>query len=570
MIDYTIIEKWYGGYIPTFNNLLDFSIKSNILTKGIIPTPITLDKMAETAYMKDGKCVLPALFFTKKFYTEYLGVDEQDAIYAAIAVINGSQLHESLHNLILGANANFITVTDHCLKSREFINKYYTQVFKDCFNIIEDVYSNYYCYVNYPSLNVFVDLLIKTVFNKSLFDKSYENLYTNKNVKTVLNCLVCSQNDDNLTGKTQFEVDYKEHVEVMLSARNVNLSLNDRFDLAEKLYTLLAKEFDEDDDFSRENSDTGIDNNSQFSNQEIADFSSIYFADLNEIYTDFVDMVAFKKPKEMIIDLVDIKTLVPRHYVESLPLDKNFNGFSQYIQNARALKPMPIEPKYTGQVILTNRLFSAKIDGKIFSKRDTQVFDRNYPEIIFLGDGSGSMASSNLLRPVAIATKTIFKDLKENNIGCAVYFHTTRYGKCIIYAVASNNMPFMNQKHLVTTQDYEKRFDAIPMIDTAQNADGYAIEFISKRFSDKPGKKVIVVLSDGLPSFGYSGGEESKNHIRNLCKNLRGSNISVVSLSLTDEVMSNNSELYGEKNNIAAYGSNLQNNLKKLVSQIVI
>lgn len=568
MTDYTIIEKWYGGYIPTFNNLLDFSIKSNILTKGIISTPITLDKMAETAYMKDGKCVLPALFFTQKFYTEYLGIDEQDSIYAAIAVINGSQLHESLHHLILGASADFRTVTDHYLKDHAVLDKYYTQVFKDCFNIIEDVYSNYYCSVNYPALNVFVDLLIKTVFNKSLFDNSYENLHTVKNVKTVLNCLVCSQNDDNLTGGTQFEVDYKEHIEVMLSARNVNLSLNDRFDLAEKLHTLLAKEFD-DDDFSKENSDTWIDNNSQFSNQEIADFSSSYFADLHEIYTDFVDTVAFKKPTEIIIDLVDIKT-INSHYVQPLSLDKNFNGFSQYIQNARALKPMPVEPKYTGQVILTNRLFSAKIDGKIFSKRDIQVFDRNYPEIIFLGDGSGSMASSGLLTPVAIATKTIFKDLKENNIGCAVYFHTTRYGKCLIYAVASNNMPFMNQKQLVTTQDYEKRFDAIPMIDTAQNADGYAIEFVSKRFSDKPGKKVIVVLSDGLPSFGYSGGEESKNHIRNLCKNLRDSNISVVSLSLTDEVMSNNSELYGEKNNIAAYGSNLQNNLKKLVSQIVI
>jgi len=235
--------------MPTFDNLLEFSIKSNELTKEVILTPIIFDKFAHTAYMANGECHLPGLFFTKEFYSEFLEIDENDQIKAAISVINGSQIHEALHHKILGKDADWPNILRTLGKYHPTVSMYPTFVFKNCFNIIEDIYSNYYCSIKYPHIFTFIDLLYQTIFNETIFNKAYEAVYKSKQISDVLNLLACYTYYENTLIENQAQIDYKEHIKILNNARNENLSLQERFNLSEQLYNLLKQEHDEDEDW---------------------------------------------------------------------------------------------------------------------------------------------------------------------------------------------------------------------------------------------------------------------------------------------------------------------------------
>ena len=72
-IDYSIIDEWYGRSIPYgFRYLVPFAQRSNELTREIIPTPILVDAKSKSAYMANGKCYLPGMFFLPEFYERYM------------------------------------------------------------------------------------------------------------------------------------------------------------------------------------------------------------------------------------------------------------------------------------------------------------------------------------------------------------------------------------------------------------------------------------------------------------------------------------------------------------------
>jgi hypothetical protein len=247
--------------------------------------------------------------------------------------------------------------------------------------------------------------------------------------------------------------------------------------------------------------------------------------------------------------------------------DENFNNFAEFLKFAKSLKHAPTMPKEIGSKVNNNLIHRITIDNRIFRQRTNNHLKRGEPEIIVLIDLSGSMVSVNLLYPVLQVSKSVFASLYNVGLPIAVYGHTTGYASSVVYGIAANNMPLMN-KALVTTRDYEQCFNRVLGVSSASNADGIAIQFVASRFSDRQGDKAVIILSDGRPSaYGYDG-ETAIEHTKNVVENLRNSNISVLSLSLTKEVMENNDRIYGN-GNIQAWGNMLESNFRKAISSII-
>lgn len=575
-IDFSILDNWYGKLIPKwFGDLIQFTVNSNQLAREIIETPIVIDSNQIMPYLKNGICYLPATFYHQKFYSEYLKIkDIDDMIYSAVALVNGGQIHEAMHKLILGKNDDYLKIVEFC--GFKYVEGYLSDVHKMCFNLIEDVYSEYVCSLDYPFIYPFIELMNRVLFNDNVYRRRLNDLSEGENVSTIFNVLLTNRNPDNA------KIDnLNQYWEIVNKSYDKNLTLVERLEISHELYELFKQEnyekerhendqFENCDDYQDEWQQLDIDVLQDLEDFRITDSISKY--ELRDIESQFYEYSSSQDIVEPEIKFIEIDTKPLPYKLNQNPL---FNGFSQYLRNAKALRQSYIEPRLTGTKLLTNRLNQALVDGKIFAKRDVEQMNKGEPELIFLIDLSASMRYNELIRPTLESAMTIFQDLRENNISCAFYGHTTTHPeipkRVLIVGIASNNMPMLKMSHLQSNSDFENRFKNCLNIETKENGDGFAIEFVSKRFSSKQGKKVLIVLSDGKPnilSANYSG-EKAVNHTKNAIENLRKSNISVVSLSLTSEVMKDNNKIYGVKNNLAAYQGKFESNVKKLIENIV-
>lgn len=595
--DFSLVTEWYGRATPySFRQLIPFAQRSNELTREIIPTPIRIDSQAKAPYMADGKCFIPSLFFTYEFYDKYLEIDWKDQTKAAIVLINGSQIHEALHHLLLGAKADYKAVITDSLKgldkkqysefTHDDFNSFQTEVMKNCFNIVEDMFTENYCAVNYSHIYPFNQLMSEILFNDDFYEKMCEKVCSAESTfQDVLGFLSFYKNPNFLELDNAANQMYKQHIDILKKAQDVSLTLSQRFLLAYELFKLLKQEHGDEKGFDSQskNSETDdskntIDKNTLTQSEVEQLLKGIPTKRLEDIASQFVMKYEDKQITQIKVELIDVMKDTDNKTSRYTPrIDRNpkFDGFAQYLINARAMKESFVQRREIGTKILPNRLQNALVDGKIFSKRDIEVMGKNNPEIIFLLDLSGSMRgwsdTGSLLDLTLNSAYTIFDSLVKNDIPCAFYGHTTNDENCLVVAIASHKMPLMT-KNIETTYSFEQNFRETHKIDSNDNGDGFAVEFVGGRFSEKQGKKVLAVLSDGQPAcyIANYGGERGIAHTANSAKILRDSNISVVSLSLVEGVMKTNNQIYGEENNIAAYGDNFETNMKNLISKIVI
>lgn len=590
-IDYSLIVDWYGRSIPyQFRYLIPFAQRSNELTKEIISTPIHIDPKSTSAYMANGKCYLPGMFFLPDFYEKWLGVEWHNQLKAAIAIINGSQIHEALHHLLLGANSTYLTVLDDVKKqvkaSYELLTtpEIKTEVMKNCFNIIEDVFTENYGYEMYSYIYPFNQLMAEIIFNEKSYDDACSKACSAESTHVdVLNFL------NHYKHLPYYDLDnaanemYREHLSILKRAMNVDLTLIERFRLSYELFKLLKKDHEDEENFDKGLTNKGLTNEDittidkvQLANNDLVNFANSKFnpTDLEAVKAKFQEVFDPAEMIEINVELIHVlgseKDKRCWGYNKDIEKNPKFEGFAQYLTNARAMKETFVQPREIGQRLLPNRLANALVDGRIFSKRDTQVMGKNNPEIIFLLDLSGSMMG-DLLDLVINTGYTIYDNLHRNAIPCAFYGHTTNDENCLVVGIASSNMPLMS-KAIETTYNPFDCFKELHRIHNQDNGDGFAIKFVGQRFSEKPGKKVLAVLSDGQPACSIANYRRDTGiqHTKNSVENLRKSNVSVVSLSLERSVMKTNDEIYGKENNIEAYGDNFEFNMKKLIANVVI
>lgn len=570
MIDYSLVDNWYKFGIPKkfiSSQLLEFVLKSNTITSFVKEIPVKLDVSAKSAYTDGINCFLAGIYFQKDFYSDVLFIKpEKDQIKACIAVNNGIQIHEALHVDILGT-MNKIDMIDENPNSSPYRDN---AVFGDLLNIVEDLFSENLCFENNKKAYVFLETMNNIFFNEQAVDYRKSQLFGNKSLKNILNMLPIFRNRYYLGTNLAAICGLEEFTDILFKALNTNLTIYDRVQIAIELMLLIENNKD-----LKQQSDAI---NMDF----LGSFETIDKLAISELDANLIEILK-NNEKELdslskMVDVLEKNTnlSIPIEFLEvtnytsseDVELDTNFSNFAFMLNHFRQEKNNAGNSVILGNKFKPSQFYKHSIDGKIMSIDNSQIVKKGNPEIILLIDASGSMRGKLLDKTINVCY-SVFVSLKNNNIPCAVYAHTTLNSKCLIVGVASYLMPLMNDK-ITNTNNVLQRFKNLHGVRNSQNADGIAINFVGDRFPKSKNDKFLLVLSDGQPAFteyGY-GSYEGGNHTTEIVKKLDKNNVYVASLSLTEDVVKNNNKIYGSKRNVKAYGDLLQENMKNLIYKI--
>ena len=546
------INDWYGKYLPTFGNFINFSVRSVEFANHIAGVKkINIDPSATTGYMNDkGEIYLPACYYKKEYYEQVYGLSEDDAIYAAISFHNGAQIHEALHvaNTPL---ACFNKIGDD-------------KLLRFCFNTIEDIYIETIGLENYTNIfnyNRYVnDLYFPT-------DKLEEILTDLDNKQNLINTIISWKRIENRSRIGEFE-QLKPFVVILEQASDSSLGYEKRMQLSEKLANLLKENGVNSSDVDDSDGDKG--GLSKELQEAIEKFIKDNYSELKklakEIENEYYDLNA-----SHLVEIADNFTELQNHVTfefklskgHRTQLDKRYNSFAKYIQTVRTPKPDYSLVKDRGNDILDRELYRIGIDGNCLTDKTYHSIKRDKPQFIILIDSSGSMRE--IYEDVVSAAGSIYMSLAMSDIPVSMWGHTgSKYP--VIYGIASYKMPFQN-KRVETTPNAVERISDANSIRLYQNYDSFAIQSLSEYFTNNR-QKFMIVLSDGLPE-GYDyGGDSAKEHLKKVVGNCRKNGIAVYSISLTEYVASANDRLYEPKYNIHGY-KNLNSEFQKLIKGLI-
>lgn len=94
------------------------------------------------------------------------------------------------------------------------------------------------------------------------------------------------------------------------------------------------------------------------------------------------------------------------------------------------------------------------------------------------------------------------------------------------------------------------RLGLIGTIDHANNFDGHALAYVARQVLDQPQpQKVVVVLSDGIPSGNGYGGERGMQHVREVAEWARHEGCAVIQIAIDSDLrMQDQAKMYGLEN----------------------
>lgn len=561
MLNFDLIKNWYRSYLPkTFNSedMIRFCYRSNQFLRITNPnhtSRLIVTSQQNTAYTDGKDCYIPTLFFKQEFYSEFLNIqDIQEQILACIALINGSQIHESIHIQLLDKNCNISTlITGKRIEDRYKINGYFYLLF----NIVEDQFSENWFIQNYPFYGKFLELTQQIFFSGWIFDKNlvdYKNDSKNNDVR--LKLLLCYRNNKN---KDVPDSLIHTAVKILYQANDFNLSVNDRLNLAKKLFDLLIDPTQEKNVYS-----TNIDVEDILKKQ-LNELARNFSKDLEalEVLAGEISKDEFEENEEIVYqDIIELDCS------SKITASENFSNFANYLKYAKAVKKQAGMPVISGSRISNQLVHRIAMDNKIFNRNTDDRNVKSEPEIIVLIDLSYSMVTSDLIKPVISTSKAIFESLFKAGLPIAIYGHTTN-GNTLVFGIAANKMPLNHPAKIETTFNFEDRFNRVLTVDNSANRDGSAIQFVTQRFSNRNSQKTLLVLSDGKPSSYRYRGNQAEDHVKNVVNHLRESNVDVLSLSLVQEVLETNDKIYGQDQNVRCFGNNLESAFKQVVSQII-
>jgi len=267
-----------------------------------------------------------------------------------------------------------------------------------------------------------------------------------------------------------------------------------------------------------------------------------------------------------------------------LVIDEKFRSLGDFIIKARQVKEVLGSPQKRGkmQPHLLHKLANSD-DSHIMAKRTSEKEVPNKPEVIILVDISGSTEkqpdknSEKFLYEIQLeAAMGAFLSLKNANIPCSVYTHTTgEHNETRIDFIASFDAPNPFNKR-DNYDNFSKRFETVHRIGHSGNNDPDAMLAVSKMFSNRQTQNVLIVVSDGAPSGAsvekfISDGQHSGiiDATVETIKFLRQNSIAVYSVSTSSYIVDANDKIYGVEYNIDA-SKNITKELTKLLKGIVI
>jgi hypothetical protein len=150
--------EWYGHVLPaalTSPTYPAFIARSRQLMDYVHPgLPLRIDPKAQTAYT-DGKSVtIPVIFLVPEFY-DMFGIPAEHHAAAAVLLINGCQGHEAFHCELTPFGMIEYCALDTTGEASTLLAQY--KGFKDCINVVEDVFIEAHGRRRWPALVGFVD-----------------------------------------------------------------------------------------------------------------------------------------------------------------------------------------------------------------------------------------------------------------------------------------------------------------------------------------------------------------------------------------------------------------------------
>ena len=262
----------------------------------------------------------------------------------------------------------------------------------------------------------------------------------------------------------------------------------------------------------------------------------------------------------------------PMRIVNWLCQDDDLN-FVRLLKALRTINHAPGPPEDKGPMLINTRLSRIVSDGKVFARQYDDARHQRV-EVVLLVDVSGSTDHRtvetgkygvvSLAQLMLSAAYRMFMSMREAGIACAAYVHTGVYmyhSKPLLVHVTSYDLPG-------SQIDPQRAFEMAYYVDRNENYDGFVLEKLSKAFSGKKSRKVIIHLSDGAP-YGVSyGGDASRKHTQAMIGWLRSIGIDVFSMSVDRYVVETNNMLYGREYNLDA-SRDLEAQMKALIAKIM-
>lgn len=453
------VYGWYESTLPRFLDsagFISFAIRSRELAKRISPkTPMELTKRS-SAWTDGEKLYLPTGYLLPAFYRS-MGIPREDDSVAAIAAINGSQIHEALH-CSLGL-FNWRRVADEYARdqkgllsqdSRERISSHELakvqniKGFNICLNLIADVAIEAACEEIYPILYDFVICKNELLLGNRMIPYAIESLAEDSKIDNTLETLFLTKNVNSAELLKTEQPNLEKYINIIEKARNSDAAnYADVINIGYELYKALVNGEDSSgQEFSESSSDSDEMKPDTTSSMEKAMMRAIISAltngeidmdggelgdsdpkssekgDKNEaeierIVQSFDKEMDKEKDKDSPPVKIDYKALgdVGKnirevhlvdinewHGLTASPLDPvtKWKSFGNYLKYARHETKNRGVAKDHGRRLLKHRLSHLITDQKLFITPTDVGTKRGQPEVIILVDVSGSMHSGRV------------------------------------------------------------------------------------------------------------------------------------------------------------------------------
>lgn len=434
-------------------------------------------------------------------------------------------------------------------------------------NVLEDIYIEAELDRCFPSISWMLNLTNELFFDKFEISKrivAVEKVDVapkyGRTAAEILNALVISRidPDQNLTPYMQNLFDLALSVQEMPN-------LADRQALSLKMYDLIAENLEVKPEDVPQINKIIISICKEAESREKKHNDAIQNADISpqakkmeeRLRHDENKIVVFIKPENStgfippnILTEIALQVLPNRPQIE---MDKRFSVLAQVgRQKATVNRAYGLDKKRGNSI---RKLYRISTDQKIFAEPvDRQGLKPMQVMLVLDCSGSMRMHPVNRMNPSLGVRLTAGQEamlgaavaLAEAHCDVAVYGHLADSGD-------DNSVTILRAKGFnEPIAGLASRLADIGRQDSGGNRDGHALEYLAKKIKNKRKRRILIIVSDGLPmgNDGYQG-DVAIRHCKGVVDRIRREGIEVYSISIAQDAVEANNEIYGEKNNIA-------------------
>jgi hypothetical protein len=238
-----------------------------------------------------------------------------------------------------------------------------------------------------------------------------------------------------------------------------------------------------------------------------------------------------------------------KNQAKAVVMDKRFSVLSQLSrQKAVVNRPYGRNTKRGNNI---RQLYRIGTDQKIFAEPAERP-GLKPGQVALLLDCSGSMRMNR----IDDGTLTRMEAGKQALLGAAVALSEAQWSVGVYGHLADT----MGENCLVifrakgfneSIEGLSLRLEDFSKQRSSGNRDGYAIEYVASKMKETKRRRVLIIISDGLPAGqgGYEG-NSGIEHIQKVVKKCRAEGIDILSITIAAECMSDNNRIYGASNNV--------------------